>query len=75
MRSDQYDLPLSTASDAARDAYVLGLDRLLTQYDGIGAAFDHREKLRREFRVHQVRDGARGVRRGLSRLSFTERGT
>ncbi|UPY36136.1 tetratricopeptide repeat protein [Sediminicoccus sp. KRV36] len=40
MLADQYDLPLSTASEAARDAYALGLDRLLTQYDGIGAAFD-----------------------------------
>jgi tetratricopeptide (TPR) repeat protein len=40
MLADQYDLPLSTASHAARDAYVRGLDRLLTQYDGIGAAFD-----------------------------------
>jgi Flp pilus assembly protein TadD len=40
MLTDPYGLPLSTTSQAARDAHALGLDRLLTQYDGIGAAFD-----------------------------------
>jgi tetratricopeptide (TPR) repeat protein len=40
MRSDSYGLPLTTSSDAARDAHALGLDRLLTQYDGIVEAFD-----------------------------------
>jgi len=40
MRNDPYGLPLTTASDAARDAHVLGLDRLLTQYPGIVEAFD-----------------------------------
>lgn len=40
MRTDPYGLPLSTASDAARDAHALGLDRLLTQYPGIVEAFD-----------------------------------
>ncbi|MBX9752501.1 MAG: hypothetical protein K5Q68_23125 [Roseococcus sp.] len=40
MASDPYGLPLTTASDAARDAHALGLDRLLTQYPGIVEAFD-----------------------------------
>lgn len=40
MRSDPYGLPLTTSSDAARDAHALGLDRILTQYDGIVEAFD-----------------------------------
>lgn len=40
MRSDPYGLPLTTQSDAARDAHALGLDRVLTQYDGIVEAFD-----------------------------------
>lgn len=40
MRSDPYGLPLTTASDAARDAHARGLDRLLTQYDGIVEAFE-----------------------------------
>ena len=40
MRTDPYGLPLTTASDAAREAHALGLDRILTQYDGIVEAFD-----------------------------------
>ncbi len=40
MLTDSYDLPISTRSLTARDAYVQGLDRLLTQYPGIGEAFD-----------------------------------
>ena len=40
MLADPYELPLSTASIAARDAHALGLDRLLTQYPGIVEAFD-----------------------------------
>lgn len=40
MLPDPYGLPLSTSSHAARDAHALGLDRLLTQYDGIVEAFD-----------------------------------
>jgi tetratricopeptide (TPR) repeat protein len=38
--ADRYDLPLSTPSTAARDAYVRGLDRLLMLHDGVLDAFD-----------------------------------
>jgi tetratricopeptide (TPR) repeat protein len=34
MLTDRYDLPLSTGSSAARDAYVRGCDLLLTAYPG-----------------------------------------
>ena len=40
MLKDRYDLPVSTASTAARDAYGEGLDLLLMQYPGVVAAFD-----------------------------------
>lgn len=40
MLTDRYDLPLSTASPAARDAYVRGSDLLLTMYPGAVEAFD-----------------------------------
>ncbi len=40
MLTDRYDLPLSTASPAARDAYVLGCDAKLTMYPGAIEAFD-----------------------------------
>jgi Flp pilus assembly protein TadD len=40
MLADQYDLPLSTASAAARDAYVLGQELALTLYPGAVDAFD-----------------------------------
>ena len=40
MLADRYDLPLSTASAAARDAYVQGCDQALTLYPGAIAAFD-----------------------------------
>src|SRR6185295_19464089 len=40
MLVDHYDLPLSTASAAARDAYVEGLDLALTLYPGAVAAYD-----------------------------------
>lgn len=40
MLADRYDLPLSTASAAARDAYVEGLDLALTLYPGAVEAFD-----------------------------------
>jgi tetratricopeptide (TPR) repeat protein len=40
MLADRYDLPLSTASSAARDAYVEGCDLLLTLYPGAEDAFD-----------------------------------
>lgn len=40
MLKDRYGLPLSTGSVTARDAYVEGLDLLLTQYPGITGAFD-----------------------------------
>ena len=40
MLTDRYDLPVSTSSVAARDAYVRGLDRLLMLHDGVLAAFD-----------------------------------
>jgi tetratricopeptide (TPR) repeat protein len=39
MRQDQYDNPLSTTSDAARDHYVAGLDLLLAGQPGITDAF------------------------------------
>ncbi len=40
MLADRYDLPLSTASTAARDAYVQGHDLALTLYPGAVEAFD-----------------------------------
>lgn len=40
MLADRYDLPLSTASAAARDAYVQGCDLALTLYPGALEAFD-----------------------------------
>ena len=40
MLKDRYDLPLSTASAAARDAYVQGYDLALTLYPGAVEAFD-----------------------------------
>ena len=40
MMKDRYGLPLSTANAAARDAYVEGVDLLLTVYPGASAAFD-----------------------------------
>ena len=40
MLADRYDLPLSTASAAARDAYVEGCDLALTVYPGAVEAFD-----------------------------------
>jgi tetratricopeptide (TPR) repeat protein len=40
MLADRYDLPLSTSSAAARDAYVRGCDLALTFYPGAIPAFD-----------------------------------
>src|SRR5215208_3446846 len=40
MLADRYDLPLSTTSAAARDAYVRGCDLALTLYPGAIEAFD-----------------------------------
>jgi tetratricopeptide (TPR) repeat protein len=40
MLADRYDLSLSTASVAARDAYVEGSDLALTLYPGAAEAFD-----------------------------------
>src|SRR5437879_8448795 len=40
MLSDRYELPLSTASAAARDAYVAGCEAKLTMYPGAIEAFD-----------------------------------
>src|ERR1700722_8250117 len=40
MLKDRYDLPLSTDSSAARDAYVQASDLLLTMYPGATEAFD-----------------------------------
>ena len=40
MLADRYDLPLSTTSAAARDAYVQGCDLALTLYPGAVDAFD-----------------------------------
>ena len=40
MLADRYDLPLSTASAAARDAYLQGCDLALTLYPGATEAFD-----------------------------------
>ena len=41
MPADRYDLAVSTASAAARDAYVRGCDLALTLYPGAIDAFDH----------------------------------
>src|ERR1700751_4753821 len=40
MLTARYDLPLSTASSAARDAYVEGCEAKLTMYPGAIEAFD-----------------------------------
>lgn len=40
MLADRYDLPVSTSSAAARDAYVQGYDLALTLYPGAVEAFD-----------------------------------
>ena len=40
MLADRYDLPLSTSSAAARDAYVRGCDLALTFYPGAIPAVD-----------------------------------
>jgi len=40
MLTDRYDLPLSTTVAAARDAYVEGVDLLLTVYPGAASSFD-----------------------------------
>ena len=40
MLADRYDLPLSTSSTAARDAYLEGYDLALTLYPGAEEAFD-----------------------------------
>src|SRR6266540_2973347 len=40
MLTDRYELSLSTASSAARDAYVEGCDAKLTMYPGAIEAFD-----------------------------------
>jgi hypothetical protein len=40
MLTDRYELPLSTASSAARDAYVQGCEVKLTMYPGAIEAFD-----------------------------------
>src|ERR1700739_599523 len=40
MLTDRYELPLSTASSAARDAYVQGCEAKLTMYPGALEGFD-----------------------------------
>src|ERR1700676_995302 len=40
MLTDRYDLPLSTTSSAARDAYAQGCEAKLTMYPGAIEAFD-----------------------------------
>jgi hypothetical protein len=40
MLTDRYDLPVSTTSSAARDAYVQGCEAKLTMYPGAIEAFD-----------------------------------
>src|SRR6185312_9539282 len=40
MLTDRYELPLSTASSAARDAYVEGCEAKLTMYPGALEGFD-----------------------------------
>src|SRR4030088_2244760 len=40
MLTDRYELPLSTTSSAARDAYVQGCEAKLTMYPGAIEGFD-----------------------------------
>src|SRR3954462_10158057 len=40
MLTDRYEFPVSTASSAARDAYVAGCEAKLTMYPGAVEAFD-----------------------------------
>jgi len=40
MLTDRYELPLSTSSSTARDAYVEGCEAKLTMYPGAVEAFD-----------------------------------
>ncbi len=49
MLADRYDLSLSVASTAARDAYVQGCDLALTLYPGAAEAFDRALDLDRGF--------------------------
>ena len=43
MLADRYDLALSTASEAARDAYVQGCDLALTFYPSAIEGAHHRQ--------------------------------
>src|SRR5687767_13508398 len=40
MKRDRFDLPLTTASEAAASAYRDGLDRILSAWTGAGEAMD-----------------------------------
>jgi hypothetical protein len=56
MLTDRYDLALSTASSAARDAYVQGCAAKLTMYPGAIEAFDRaRRNLLRNPRLAGLR--------------------
>ena len=78
MLADRYDLGLSTASAAARDAYVQGCRPALTFYPGAIAAFDRPSPPTR-FRVGARRQGAgadvRGRGRGGARVDGRGQGT
>ena len=78
MLADRYELPLSTASAGARDAYVDGYELALTLYPGAVESFDralaldpglalaHAGKAQVLMREGKVR-GARGTRSGQGR--------
>jgi tetratricopeptide (TPR) repeat protein len=89
MLTDRYDLPLSTASAAARDAYVEGYDLALTLYPGAVEAFDRAlaadpglamahagsaQVLMREGKVAAARAALAKAKDASSRVSAREQG-
>lgn len=74
MPTDRYDLPLSTQSPAARDAYIEGVDLLLTVYPGAAAAFERAIAADPAFalahigkaRAHQLAGQAQAMRDSLA---------
>jgi len=58
MLTDRYELPVSTASSAARDAYVEGCAAKLTMYPGAIKGFDRAIPRIRFFASGPCRQGA-----------------
>lgn len=54
MLTDRYGLAVSTGSAVARDAYVEGVDLLLTVYPGASGAFDRAIKADPDFALAHI---------------------